>query len=124
MGFVGFLHGLAETPFEEQAHRILEDLAGVVALAPDLVLAHPPRHAEAHQQQAQRAIKDDEQSEQGDDEQVQRDLGPPRREDQQHIAVVEARAEGNGHGRPEQDQDPEQAPHRFALAGRRVRKAA
>ena len=80
-------HGLPETPFEEQTDRILEDEAGLVTLAAHAEIAHPLRQTEGGGQNAQHRIESQEQAEQGDDEEIERDLGTPGRHDQEQITV-------------------------------------
>ena len=124
VGLAGLFHGLAETSFEQQAHGILKDQPGAFALTALTVLPNPLRQAEGHRQRPHCHVKRQNDGDQRQNEQVQADLGPVGRKDEQDIAVVEARAEGGGNGKPEQDKNPEQALHLASLPLRRLLSAA
>ena len=119
----GPLHGLPETSLEKQPNGILNHQTGALALAPLAILLGPPGQAEGQRQRPQRRIEDKNEGNQRQNEKVQADFSAIRRKDEQDIAVVDPRAEGDGNRQPEQGEDPEQALHFFSLPLRRTRSA-
>ena len=124
IGLAGLADRLPVAPLEEEAHGILEHRSGALALAARPVFTHPLRQAKRQRNDAQANIQGDNQDNQRDDEQVEGDFCAPRRHDQQHIAVADPGAEGNGDRQPEQGDDPEQALHFLLLLLRRPPSAA
>ncbi len=115
MGGRGALQGMAVAAFDAQAHRVAERSLGLLARPPRAVLTHPPRQLQGMRNDAGEDVQQRETDQLQQDQQVQRQLDAPRRQHQQHIAVVVARRQRQADGERGKRQQPEQGTHGWLL---------
>ncbi len=88
----GLFQGLPETTFKEQTNGILKDQSGAFTLALCLILANTFGQAEGNRQRTHSDIKHKQDGQQDDDEEIERNLRAPWRDNQQDVTVVGTRS--------------------------------
>ena len=107
----GTAHGMAVTPFLQQAPCVAQGKGCLLLLPPRAELGNGARQGQDMAGGARQQVDEEESGNRRQDEQVERNFGTPWRQHQQHVTLVVAGGERQTDGQRGKGQEPEQGTH-------------
>ena len=123
LGLLGATQGMPVTPFLQQAPGIAQGPRSLFLPPPSAEIGDRARQGQGVADGARQQVDDEESDRAEQQKQVERNLGTPRRQHQQHVAIVVARSERQPYRQRSQDQQPEYGAHDAATGRCRQRCA-